>query len=82
MPPILRLRTVARLTATDPASQRGNDLVKMHIHPTSVMAGYRLAMREAVRFVKENMVIKSGDLERQYLINAAKVGCDSAARAR
>ncbi|XP_034590484.1 T-complex protein 1 subunit alpha-like [Setaria viridis] len=30
--------------------KRGNDLVKNKIHPTSIISGYRLAMREACKF--------------------------------
>lgn len=29
--------------------RRGNELVKKKIHPTTVMSGFRLAMREAVK---------------------------------
>jgi len=28
--------------------KRANELVKQHIHPTSIMAGYRLALKESV----------------------------------
>jgi chaperonin GroEL (HSP60 family) len=30
--------------------KRANELVKSNIHPTVVMSGYRLAMREAVKY--------------------------------
>jgi len=29
--------------------RRGNELVKQKIHPTSIIAGYRLAAKEAVK---------------------------------
>ncbi|TYZ64496.1 hypothetical protein PybrP1_000136 [[Pythium] brassicae (nom. inval.)] len=32
--------------------KRANELVKNKIHPTSIIAGYRLAMREAVKYIK------------------------------
>lgn len=35
--------------------KRANELVKQKIHPTNVIAGYRLAMREAVKYIKENL---------------------------
>lgn len=35
--------------------RRANELVKQKIHPTNVISGYRLAMKEAVKFIKDNM---------------------------
>lgn len=66
------------LTTPPRAAQRGNELVRQHIHPTSIITGFRLAMKEAVRYVKENLVIKSDTLAREHLINAAKVGAPPA----
>lgn len=53
--------------------QRANDLVRIKIHPTSIMAGYRLAMKEAIKYVKSNLLIPGNTLERDFLVNAAKV---------
>ena len=47
--------------------QRANELVKAKIHPTNVMAGYRLAMRESVKYIKSNLLINTGTLERRYV---------------
>ena len=33
--------------------KRANQLVKHKIHPTSVISGYRLAMRESVKYIKK-----------------------------
>lgn len=52
--------------------RRANELVKSSIHPTVVMAGYRLAMREAVKYIKSNLVVNVDTLGRSNLINAAK----------
>mmetsp|Transcript_16439 Transcript_16439/g.52315 ORF Transcript_16439/g.52315 Transcript_16439/m.52315 type:complete len:544 (-) Transcript_16439:74-1705(-) len=57
--------------------KRGNELVRQRIHPTSIISGFRLAMKEAVRYVKENLVIKSDTLAREHLINAAKTSMSS-----
>ncbi|KAK8950569.1 T-complex protein 1 subunit alpha [Platanthera guangdongensis] len=38
--------------------QRSNDLVRKKIHPTSIISGYRLAMREACKYVDEKLAIK------------------------
>merc|ERR1719258_856712 len=37
--------------------KRGNELVRNKIHPTSIISGYRLAMREAVRYIKKELTI-------------------------
>ena len=52
--------------------KRANELVKNNIHPTVVMAGYRLAVREAVKYVKSNLVVPADSLGRSNLINAGK----------
>jgi T-complex protein 1 subunit alpha len=35
--------------------KNADELVKQKIHPTSIMAGYRLASKEAVRYIKEHL---------------------------
>merc|ERR1719235_2220452 len=42
--------------------KRANELVKANIHPTSVIAGYRLAMRESLKYIQGNLGIKVNDL--------------------
>ena len=51
--------------------KRANELVKKGIHPTVVMAGYRLAVKEAVKYIKSNLVVSADTLGRPNLINAA-----------
>lgn len=65
--------------------KRANELVRNKIHPTSIMAGYRLASREAVKYIKEHLCIKNEGLERDLLLAAARtsmsskiIGADSA----
>uniref|UniRef100_M4BE66 T-complex protein 1 subunit alpha n=1 Tax=Hyaloperonospora arabidopsidis (strain Emoy2) TaxID=559515 RepID=M4BE66_HYAAE len=52
--------------------KRANELVKNKIHPTSIIAGYRLAMREAVKYIKENLSVPVDSIGRESLVNAAK----------
>ncbi len=34
------------------AAQRANELVRQKIHPTSIIAGFRLARKECVKYIK------------------------------
>jgi T-complex protein 1 subunit alpha len=57
--------------------RKANDLIKNKIHPTNVIAGYRLASREAVKFIKRNLVVKADTLGKENLLNAARTSMSS-----
>ncbi|KAG8083130.1 hypothetical protein GUJ93_ZPchr0014g47327 [Zizania palustris] len=57
--------------------KRGNDLVKNKIHPTSIISGYRLAMREACKYVEEKLAVKVDKLGKDSLVNCAKTSMSS-----
>nr|DAD32439.1 TPA_asm: hypothetical protein HUJ06_011290 [Nelumbo nucifera] len=57
--------------------KRANDLVRNKIHPTSIISGYRLAMREACKYVDEKLATKVEKLGKDSLINSAKTSMSS-----
>eukprot|EP00270_Netrium_digitus_P004839 TRINITY_DN1622_c0_g1_i2.p1 TRINITY_DN1622_c0_g1~~TRINITY_DN1622_c0_g1_i2.p1 ORF type:complete len:545 (+),score=161.04 TRINITY_DN1622_c0_g1_i2:47-1681(+) len=57
--------------------KRANDLVRNKIHPTSIISGYRLAMREACKYIEEKLAIKVEKLGKDTLANAAKTSMSS-----
>ncbi|KAI3719877.1 hypothetical protein L6452_20782 [Arctium lappa] len=57
--------------------KRANDLVKNKIHPTSVISGYRLAMREACKYIEEKLAVKVDKLGKDSLVNCAKTSMSS-----
>ncbi|KAK4134477.1 T-complex protein 1 [Trichocladium antarcticum] len=57
--------------------KRGNELMKTRIHPTTIITGYRLALREAVKYMNEHISIKVENLGRESLLNIAKTSMSS-----
>ncbi|KAJ4791305.1 T-complex protein 1 subunit alpha [Rhynchospora pubera] len=57
--------------------KRANELVRNKIHPTSIISGYRLAMREACKYVEEKLAIKVDKLGKDSLMNCAKTSMSS-----
>jgi T-complex protein 1 subunit alpha len=57
--------------------RRGNELMKNRIHPTTIITGYRLALREAVKYMNENISIKVDNLARDSLMSIAKTSMSS-----
>lgn len=55
----------------------GNALIKQRIHATSVISGYRLACREATKYIKQHLSVKSDALGRDILIAAARTSMSS-----
>jgi T-complex protein 1 subunit alpha len=57
--------------------RRANVLVKNQVHPTSVMTGYRLAMKEASKYLRDVLSRPVEALGREALVNVAKTTLSS-----
>lgn len=57
--------------------RRANELVKTKIHPTTITSGYKLACKEAIKFIQDQISIKVDDLGQESIINVAKTSMSS-----
>ena len=57
--------------------RRANELMKNRIHPTVIITGYRRALREAVKYLQENISTPVEGLGRESLINVARTSMSS-----
>jgi len=57
--------------------KRANDLVRNKIHPTSIIAGYRLAVREAVKYIEDKLATPIDVLGTETILNCAKTSMSS-----
>jgi len=65
--------------------KKANELVKNGIHPTTIMSGYRIAMKESIKYIQEHMSLKVDGLGEEILqqvattsLNSKFVGAESA----
>lgn len=57
--------------------KNADELVKQKIHPTSIISGYRLACKEACKYIAEHLTAPVDELDRATLINVAKTSMSS-----
>ena len=57
--------------------KRGNQLIQNKIHPTTVISGYRYALKKAVQHIKEHLIIKKDNLDKDLLKKVATTSLSS-----
>ena len=57
--------------------KRANELVQQGLHPTTIITGYRTALKASVAFLKKQMVLQVASLGPEHLINSAKTSMSS-----
>lgn len=48
-------------------------MIRLSVHPTLIMSGYRLALKECIRYIRENLLVSSDLINDEVLFNVAKV---------
>lgn len=57
--------------------KRANELIKMKFHPTTIIAGFRTAMKMSVKYIRDNLSMKVETLGDDALLNVAKTSLSS-----
>lgn len=57
--------------------KRANELIKNKIHPTTISAGYRIALKESIRYINDILSIPISKLGKDTIINIAKTSMSS-----
>uniref|UniRef100_A0A0X3Q3P6 T-complex protein 1 subunit alpha n=2 Tax=Schistocephalus solidus TaxID=70667 RepID=A0A0X3Q3P6_SCHSO len=57
--------------------RNADELISQKIHPTTIISGYRLACREACKYIQNNLVLDSDSLGKSCLVSVAKTSMSS-----
>lgn len=57
--------------------RQANELVKNHVHPTSIISGFNLAKKEACKYIKDHMTMEVSKLPEDAILNVARTSMSS-----
>ena len=57
--------------------RRATQLIKNKVHPTTVISGYRMALKEAIKHIKEDLIIKIDPKDTELLKRVAETSLSS-----
>ncbi len=57
--------------------KRANELIKMKVHPTNIIAGFKMAAKEACRYIEDKLAESVESLGDEALLNCAKTSMSS-----
>lgn len=57
--------------------KNANELMKFKIHPTSIISGYRLACREACRYIQDRLSVGTDEIGHDSFLSVAKTSMSS-----
>ena len=57
--------------------KKAHDLINSKVHPSSIISGYKIAMKEACKFIKDKLSVPVSELGDSALINVAKTSMSS-----
>lgn len=57
--------------------KRANELIKIKVHPTNIISGYKIAAKEACRYIEDKLAVPVDSLGIDALLNCAKTSMSS-----
>lgn len=57
--------------------KRANELIKIKVHPTNIIHGYKIAAKEACRYIEDKLAVPVDSLGNDALLNCAKTSMSS-----
>ena len=57
--------------------KRANELIKIKVHPTNIISGFKIAAKEACRYIEDKLAVPVETLGNDALLNCAKTSMSS-----
>lgn len=57
--------------------KRANELIKMKVHPTNIITGFKIAAKEACSYIENKLAVSVDKLGEEALLNCAKTSMSS-----